>query len=192
MLPDNKLSSRPIRGDIITKQNRDLFRVLDYELGGVALEDSSQGLDVQVWTAWLKGPRDVYIDAPNHNPSLLFSVNDAEQIALAFDQNMRWSVAYIKEGNLFLNWYDPVAQSRVTLLVCPARSCKMTLDDHSAARLAQSDVILGYLDQDKLYFRAQRERFLVAHELKSGLSDKLKLTAMGPSTQLRMQFELNP
>src|SRR5690606_35250660 len=95
MIPDHELApvafvsgySFPVKGPTPA----DFLQ--DWELGGVALNDPSQGLSVKVWHAFATHDHDtdvvtVWVEAPGVPATELFSGIGITEIALAFDQNM--------------------------------------------------------------------------------------------------------
>ena len=49
-LPDNVLSTTPVVGNYLSPDNRTRQLLVDYELGGADLNDTTQGSDYQTWT----------------------------------------------------------------------------------------------------------------------------------------------
>lgn len=164
--------------------------LVDYELGGVALTDASQGLMVKPWKCWLD-QFNVWLQAEDSDtPILLFQEVGLTEIALCFDQNMRWSVAYVQDGILKLRWWDSLVNSYVTTVFDVARTPKMALDDKRATQQANSDMILAYMRGNALYYRQQRDRFAIERLLRDNLYPNTKLKNIGMGKNLRMLFEL--
>lgn len=162
---------------------------VDYELGGIALQDTSQGLLVRAWRVRLDD-RLVKLQPDGGAEIVLFEESDITEIALCFDQNMRWCVAYMQQGILKLRWYDSSAAAYITSVFSDAVNPKMTLDDKRPSQSEVSDMILAYLRGTTLYYRQQRDRFAVERVLRTGLFPGTKLKNIGMNRNLRMQFEL--
>lgn len=191
MLPDNVESSISFGGIYLPPDERVTTPVVDYELGGVALNDATQGLLVRGWKATLDGYT-VKLQADGsatvHN---LFDDVNITALSLAFDQNMRWSVGYIGDGVLKLNWYDSSINERVTSSFgADNQYPKMALDDKRHESLLTSDIILAYIRNNTLYYRQQRDRFLTERALRTNLFPGTKLKNIGLNKNLRLQFEL--
>ena len=189
MLPEQLLSTVPIKGKYLSPDDIGTARVA-YELGGVALNDPSQGLRVQVWKLEAVGNR-VLISAPNTVRKLLFSGTDITEVSLAFDQNMRPFVSFMDGVHAKIWWYDTLTATQIfTELPSGSITPKACLDDKRSTQSASSDIIVAYIRADKLYFRVQRDRFLVEYLLQSGLDAKLE--RIGMTDKNRVQFKLVP
>ena len=161
----------------------------DYELGGIALNDASKGLMYQTWHCWLD-QFNVWLQAENGDPVLLFQEFDMTEISFTFDQNMRWCVAYIQTGIMKLRWWDSLVNTYVVTTFAAAKTPKLSLDDKRQTQLLKSDMILGYLRDNKLCYRQQRDRFTVERVLRDDLYPGTKLKNIGMGKNLRLQFEL--
>jgi hypothetical protein len=169
-------------------------RLEDYERGGIAVQDPSQGLNVRNWTCdYVDGDVRAY---PLGEPGLaevLFSVADIAELSFSFDQNMRPLVAYMVGPDAFLRWFDPVPNAVVTVALAEGvRSPFLTMDDKRdfATLIGSNDVLLFYLRGGSLYYRQQRERFNTERLLAAGLSDGLIISRAGMNRELRVQVEL--
>ena len=190
MMPDHVASTVPIAGLYYPPDDNVTTPIFDWELGGVALNDASQGLMVKNWKCWLQG-LDIKLQPETGGAAItLFQQTDITELALAFDQNMRWSVAYIHGGVLKLRWYDSALATYVISVFSEARNPKMGLDDKRAQMISTSDMILAYIRGNGLYFRQQRDRFLIEYALSTTLFPNTKLKNIGMNKNRRMQFEL--
>lgn len=166
--------------------------VEDYELGGIALNDPSQGLMVQNWRARLVGS-DVRVGpAPYSTDSIVTSDTDITELSLAFDQNMRPTIAYVAGGVNKLYWYDTVHEMHVTTVFnSEDRSPFVTMDDkrRPATTANLNDVLFFYIRGTKLYYRQQRDRFQTEREL-STVSAGQFIAKCGMSRALRVQVHL--
>lgn len=161
----------------------------DYERGGVALNDSSQGLDVATWHIALD-ESDAMLRKEDGAAVKLFSRVGADNIGLAFDQNMRPVVSFSQAGSIYIWWFDPVQGAVVFTNLTTGENPRITLDDHRMQQVGNSDVILAYQRGQALYYRQQRERFSVERLLSSDSVDALD--AIGMSTQWRLQLRFRP
>lgn len=191
MLPENEASSIAVPGEYMPGDGFSVNPLADYELGGVGLNDASQGLQVRLWRLDYVDNLNVVVQPDvGGSPTTLFSVSGISELALAFDQNMRPFVAYKLGTSIFLRWYDTTVPGFVTTNFGVAKYPRLSLDDKRASQIGNSDVIFAYIRDNGLYYRQQRDRFTIERLLRDGLDPTLKLRAIGMSRNLRMQFEL--
>lgn len=190
MIPENRLSTQPVPGAFLWPGKRVGYPMEARHIGGRDLSDPSSGLEVKVWTATYDvEAEEVRVSAPGSGTTTLFAAADLEEIDLAFDQNMRPIVAYVQAGEAKLYWYDPtIAGYTHTLLPAGSSTPRCALDDTRYQFQTQSDVIVAYVKAGALYFRAQRDRYLVEYLLASSVPGGL--VRIGTNSQYRLQFEL--
>ena len=188
MIPNHALSNPNRPAPYLYPDNSAPFTDLDWEYGGIALNDPSQGLLYQVWQLRLdEDTGDVFISAPNHPESLLFNQPDTSEISLAFDQNMNPFVAYVCLGQAGYWWFDPFTSQMEFVTMDPGvGSPKCCMDDKRALATADSDILLGYVEGGDLYYREQRDRFLVPYLLKVGVTGQV--LQVGMARNLRVDF----
>ena len=194
MIPLQKLSNSPIVTEFLHPD--ELFdycrQTVDYELGGVALNDPSQGFFVRVWRLRVDG-LNIVIDVPD-DPlvlpvTLITTEYTASSVTLAFDQNMNPAVAYVERGTGKFWWYDTnIPGQTTTILGADVISPRTFLDDKRRLQTLTSDFLLFYLRAGALYFRAQRDRFLIEYKLKD--TDAIGIARQGMNDSLRVQIEL--
>lgn len=196
MLPGDELSSKAhIAGFAFHVKTPGDF-MEDWEQGGMALNDPSEGLEVQLWHLQAKynettGNVDCIVEAPSVAPTVLFSGVDISEVALAFDQNMNPFVAYIQAGVPKIYWYDPIIPGMThTTLPAGCYDLRCTLDDHRDFATGDSDIVLGYINAGNLCVRYQSDRYLIEHVLKVGVGGSANLVSMAMNRQWRLQFRL--
>ncbi|CAA2393601.1 hypothetical protein [Xanthomonas phage Tabio] len=189
MFTNNSLSTLPQPSAFVEQVSRRTIPLVDYEMGGVAINDAAQGLQVQLWKVEVLGT-DVWLSAPSVPAFLYFSRPDISEVALAFDQNMRPFVAFVQNGVAWLYWYDTQVSAMVFSSFTGAITPRLTTDEKRAIYSSNSDVILAYVRANNLYFRMQRERFQIEHLLASGVN--ATLVAIGMNRGNRLQFRLRP
>lgn len=189
MIPLQKLSSTAVAAEFLEPDDIETpSSLVDYELGGVGLNDSSQGLKVRTWRLRLVG-NDVRINADGVPETTLFTRSGITELSLAFDQNMRPYVAFVQNGQSVLRWYDTLAQQQVFLdLAAGTVTPRVCLDDKRPLQVGASDVILAYVLNGNLYFRAQRDRFEVEYLLQEDVGGRL--IRVGMNRKYRLQFLL--
>lgn len=164
----------------------------DRELGGVAINDGSQGLNNWVWTVNVEPDGAVKLWREGEAATTVLVQTDIADIALAFDQNMQPVLAWESTtGELFLYWFNPVIQSFVTDSFGLGRNPRLAMDDKRTLSLGTSDVIFAYISEGKLCYRMQRDRFVTEYIVATDITDsRLKLQRIG-LVNYRFQFEIS-
>jgi hypothetical protein len=141
------------------------------EVGGVGISDPSAGLTGYVWKCSYNVATGV-ITLRNETTGIstpYITIAGLLTLDFAFDQNMRPYLAYDKnDGRAYLYYYSTLAGAYATLqLPSGARSPRMTHDDKRRWSVIGnlSDVCLFYINNDKVYYRVQRERFESEHQV---------------------------
>lgn len=191
-IPDHELSTNPIIGDFMGgRSDPRLDATHDYESGGIALNDTSQGLMVQVWEAWINGDSEIWIGAPSVPASKIIDDTDITQVSLTFDQNMAPAIAYVAAGTAKLYWYDPLAGSMVTQSFLGITTPRVALDDKRQAAVigGWNDVIFAYIKDGDLCYRQQRDRYQVEYVLRSPAMSPA-IERIGMNIYQRFQFRM--
>lgn len=192
-LPLNELSSSPVPRNFYGARSLAITPILDFEDAGIAINDASQGLLYQRWRARLyerNTPQSyVLLDAPEVAPFKLVELPNLSEISIAFDQQMRPTLAYVRSGVAYLRWFDSVPNAYVTTtLGADIVTPRVTMDDKrltGSNGYQSNDVILAYVKNNNLYYRQQRDRFNTERLLKTGVKPLIKI---GFSRGLRLQF----
>lgn len=187
MLPDNTLSSSSIIGSYILAKKYDVSNLLDYEYGGIAVNDNSMGRLYQLWRCRLVG-NDVIIDAPEAAPTIIYSAANITEISFTFDSNLQPAIVFVQDSIPKLRWYDTTIPGFDVIEIPYAVTPRIALDDLRESQNTNRDIILGYLKNNSLCCRQQRDRFLIEYVLTESLYKRL--VKMGMSNKLRMQFTL--
>lgn len=189
MLPDNITSSIGFGGLYLLPDDRGSMPLIDHERGGVSLLDASQGLLSHNWKCYVTGS-DVFLQRDGLAPNFIFQIPMISEISFTFDQNMRYCIVYIQQDVMKLHWFDSVVGDFVTTTFHQATTPKIALDDKRTESLQKSDMILAYIRGASLFYRQQRDRFLIERPLRTGLFPNSRLKNIGMNKNLRMQFEL--
>lgn len=160
-----------------------------FERGGIAVGDTSRGLDHQNWTAVCDGT-DVTLTPDSGVGTVIYSGVNITEIDLAFDQSMNPYLALVEDGLPRLWYFDTLSASYQHLNVPGAATPRCTLDDHEQFDSAKNDVLFFYLLNGNLVMRVQRERFDTAHVLASG-QDYQTLVKVGMGENRRLHFLLS-
>jgi len=195
MLPggNNRLHTAPVarflgaRATIIT-------RLKDYDDGGIALNNPTQGLRMQTWHAWLQEP---YLEAskiifkPNYgNSFVVFEASNLAGFSFSFDVNMQPVIAYsILNDQCYIRFYSTVINDFDILPIGKVITPCVALDDRRAiasSNYLNSDVIVAYVKDNNLYCRFSRDRYSIENFLWSGVPPLKKI---GMNEKRRFQFE---
>lgn len=192
-LPENRLSSQAFPAAFTGGRALSASPQRDFETGGIALSDPSQGHLVQVWKAEVVDNSTIVISNEAAFEVSYYSDHNVTEVSLTFDQNMRPAIALVADGQAKLIWYDAqAAQEVVTELDADVRSPRVSLDDKRASQSALNDIILGYIRGRNLYHRLQRDRFEVEYLLAENVvpTEEWYLRRMGMNAVNRFQFEI--
>ena len=194
MIPEERLSTTVVPADYQSPDDVDPPNALwDYELGGVALNDASGGLQDRVWTLRAEGDTGrVYVSAPGVGETLIFTALGITEASLAFDQNMRPFITFVQNGRAKYRWFDTVlGANRITDLDPADESPRCTMDDKrdNQTSLGTNDIILAYVRAGNLYYRQQRDRFETERLLYEGVPGRFLRVGMAKNLRLQFVFE---
>lgn len=159
------VSSLTISAHFLSPDDQENSALIDFELGGIALNDPIEGLEYQPWTLrYFPATGDFVISAPNTPNTIIHNAPDVTEISLAFDQNMNPFIAYVEDTVAKFWWYDTeINDTVVSLLPANSLTPRCCTDDKRDNRDATSDIILCYVNAGALYFRQERDRYTVQY-----------------------------
>lgn len=189
MFPDGSMSSQAMAAmflspDDVTRLNNLLQ---DKELGGIALNDPSEGLTYQVWDVYYDGT-DVRLHNEGGYDEPIISSAFVTEISLSFDQNMRPAIVYVDATVTKLYWYDSEAAAQVTSIIPNCNSPMLGLDTKRIEFTDISDIMLVYLNGLNVCYRTQRERFLIEHVIGTTVSLTARILGAGMNKGNRFQI----
>lgn len=192
-LPNDSLSSQILTAPLLGGRGQEITLTEDKETGGVALNDPSQGLQVQVWSASIIGGEHIVINAPNTTETTLYTSptgpSSITEVSLSFDQNMRPTFAFVENGEVKFQWFDSsISDTVITDFGDTWSNPRVSLDDKRDFQSGQSDVILAYLRAGNLYHRRQRDRYQTELLLATDVEGELHKIGMGAN--FRFQFDI--
>ena len=199
MIPSKALSPLLQWAPFLYPDNLPVYNTTDWQMGGIALQDGSQGLQVQPWFLEITGTvtsNNVVISAANRQPLILFSAPFITEVSLSFDQNMNPAVAYVSQGNPKFWWYDATIPGYTIIsLAAGVTSPRCTFDDKRKLEvtLGMSDIILAYIYNNNLCYRQERDRFLTEYILYNNLNLVISnptLNKVGMNEKERLQFQI--
>lgn len=186
-IPDERLSTETVWAPFLSPDDRVVEDMEDWERGGIAVSDPSQGLRVQDWRCFYEAGW-IQVAPEGGAATPVLEVADVTQLSFAFDQNMRPQLAFTAGGAAFLYWYDTVVEGYAITELPGAAWPRLALDDKRSTQTGASDVVLAYLQDGNLYARQQRDRYGVAYLLAEGVTGRLR--NMGMNEKQRLQWEL--
>lgn len=196
-MPQNALSSQTVTGTFFEPDDRFHGPFEDYERGGIALYDVSEGLMYQNWHLTYESDD----QSPNYGeftltpettgaPVMVHTVAGVKSCGLAFDQNMFPFICYeLLTGECEYWWYDTSVPAQITSSL-PAGSVNPAccLDNKSEMQFDTSDILLFYFRGGSFYYREQRDRYTVEYLLREATGN-LTLDRVGMTTVNRVQMD---
>lgn len=168
-------------------------RTIDFERGGIALNDPSAGLNYQNWRLRVVGNDLLVSPDPYTVETTVLTVASVNECALAFDQNMNPTIAYVVGTQAYLYWYDTALEAMTTTtLASDVRSPFLSMDDKrdAATSMGSNDVLLFYLRSSQLCYRQQRERYQTERVLKTFAGPRVTISKVGMNAGNRLQVEI--
>lgn len=133
--------------------------------GGIDLNDSSFGLNYQLWDISYVNNQVIVTSRLNNKQYIIYEIENATDISVVFDQNMNPWCLYQKEEQYYLYWYDvTINQYSLTLfenIVTPF----MFMDLIGSIFSDQSSINIFYIKDGKIYCTQQSTRFTVQNLL---------------------------
>lgn len=160
-IPGDRLSSLVIAGHFLSPDNLESFALLDYELGGIGLNDTSEGMRYQTWLArYFADTGDFVLSADNVPATIVHTVAGVTEFSFTFDQNMQPFITYVEAGVAKFWWWNTDIQAYdISNLPAGSLTPKCCLDDKRESQTTSSDIILCYVHAGALKERNQRDRF---------------------------------
>ena len=188
MIASNRLSSKPASAAFVGGRQLSSSYLADYETGGIAINDANLGLNVQVWRGRYIG-NDLVLDVPDNlliTPQIVLTAAGVTEFSFTFDQLMRPVIAYVQNYSAKLHVYNnDINDFEIIDYGDVITNPRVAIDDKRDGQLSNSDVIFAYINNGRLYFRQQRDRFLIAYYL----GNMSTLHKIGMNAGFRLQFE---
>lgn len=187
MFPIGSPSSTAVKGTFLSPDDAERNLLLDYERGGIHLNDPSNGLNFQDWKMWYDDSAVKLSTVANTDISTVFTAGLVTELSFTFDQNMRLAMVYVQNTVAKLRWYDPIIAAVITDTLHGARSPMIALDDKRERLLQGSDIIVGYIKENAVYYKLQRERFINEHHLADLPPGTQRMLSFGMTSQNRFE-----
>lgn len=188
MIPEQRLSTVNLHAPLLVDFPRD-DPFTDFESGGIGLQNPNEGLDVQLWKLrYDELTGEFLLSAPTYPETSQFVRFDVSYVSLSFDSNMNPFISFTEAGVSKFWWFNTVNEQQEfeESLIATATSPYATLDDKRLLENTSRDNLLFYVRSGALYFRAQRDRYLVEYLLATGVIGEVLVAGMG--TNLRLQI----
>lgn len=161
-----------------------------FDMGGIDLGDTSNGLFARPYKVYVED-NTIYIqkglDASWSAPEVLFTHDgNIDELSLTFDQNARPFVSWEDNGNIYIYWYNPGTAANEKALICSGRYPVSTLDYRHTIYMAESDIMLFYIDGANVKYRQQRDRFTIEYSTDIVLQEEEYLEALWPAPNFRL------
>lgn len=203
-IPGGSLTPTPMWSQFLSPYNDPLLvtDTTDVSIGGIALYDASQGLQVQNWylTVYNVGLSNSYIAISDSqgNSYTLVTTAGITWGRLSFDQNMHPVINFISNLGSGYYWYDPSIPGTTISYFDPTLnigrvSCIMDDTRPQETLLGLNDIIMGYVANNTLYYRQQRDRYTIAYVLQSNVNTLIAnpyVNKIGMNSKYRLQFQL--
>lgn len=190
-MPNNSLSQVVVYYMWKEISQPDPTGLIDYEIGGVALNNTTKGLEYQLWTFEAIDDT-IYVSAPNTSGriQLLQVAGTVQELAGTFDQNMNPFLAYSYANQWHYWWFDPIVGHMVISdLPTAVTSCRVCLDDRRAWEIVNSDILLLYTRNGSLYHRRQRDRYTTELLLRESVGGTLVRVDMNGINRLQIKLQ---
>lgn len=117
-------------------------------------------------------------------------VPDAVMVDLCYDQLDRHFVVWeVPESKIYIRWYNPLISQYATTLIAEGNNPCCQLDDYRDRFIANSEILLFYQRGNRIFYRQQKDRYLVEYEVPHSLQD-IRLETCGMGTNLRFTLRI--
>ncbi len=188
-LPNNQLSATPVPSGYLSPDAHIRVNTLyDYERGGVALNDASEGVNTYDWKVWIEGDDILLARAPYDNPTTPITAAGTTEVSLAFDQNMRPAVAYMHAGVCKLYWYDTTIPGPTTTTFADCTNPMLCMDDKRQGADSYNDILFIYVRAGWIRYRQQRDRYTVERNLVAVPPGRIQQVGMNQGLRVQIRY----
>lgn len=193
MIPYNTLVLTDGYTRLVEPESLKKTGLVDYEKGGVALGDSSEGLNKYNWELNVVSKTKAMLHKEGTTPIQVFTYPSKPlDVAFCFDQSMNIVLAWQdSEFNIYLRRYSGSINAFETINLGSGKCPRLTLDEKRAEFIQNSDIILAYITNKSLVYRVQREGFNTIHVVEEEMLASQRLARIGVKG-FRLQMVLTP
>lgn len=154
----------------------------EYSLGGIELEDTSKGLQSNIWVSYLGSDNNIFIKRIDREESIVvFEFPNIDWLSFTFDQNMRPVHSFMSKGKSYIRFYSGT-QFEIKELI-GARFPNIILDLYEKEDIPKSDIVLAYVRDGKLIYTLQRTKFtdevIIATDTNKSMVQKIGILVDG-------------
>ena len=176
---------------LLAPDSSEVDPLVSFERGGIALNDPSRGLDYQNWRCYIEGGVVKVTPVGGGTITSVFTPSGiVTSLSLAFDTNMAVTICYVEDGLVKLRWFNTLTALIQTDTIAGATACRCGTDEKRSGLEGLSDVIFAYLRAGNLYYRQQRDRYLIEYTV-GAVPGAFKMRRIGKNVGNRFQFELS-
>ena len=202
MIPQGVLAPIPSYNTLLPPDNiiADITFTTDVQLGGIGLSNGNSGLEYQFWYLEVVNPGEsnsyIAVSAPNTPWTTIVTTSGITWARLAFDQNMHPTISFMDNTGNHLFWWDPTIPGNAILnLPSYATYPCVTMDDkrNTSTLLGSNDIILGYVGNNDLMYRQERDRYGIEYTLYSNVNTLVAnpfLNKIGMDVNYKLQFQI--
>src|SRR5690606_11525370 len=126
--------------------------LVDYEMGGIAIQNPSQGYFVSQWFGRVIGEttKEFQLRKDGEDWVTFFTrTGNVTEVAFTFDLNMNTCFAFVEDNVPYMRWFDP-AVNQYVIFEFPdnCRSPRLCLDEKRQPLSSNADIILMYIRDD--------------------------------------------
>lgn len=189
MLTTPKINFYAPVAEFLVPENTQRCSLRDREMGGLALNDPTGGLQQAVWECWYE---DQYLKLkrlPDGDIILVEQIfGDVTEIGFTFDSNMRVHIVYVEDNVTKMYWFNVETSQNEIRIFEAASSPRLCLDDKRYRQSTNRDILFYYLARGALYARQQRDRYEIEYLIYT--SNAIRIGQVGMATSNRVQIEL--
>lgn len=165
-----------------------LFPRNDISLG--TFSRSRRTISTDIWSVQINADKTITVFDQSGSLQETIIGEDPSNVDIAFDQNDRYTITWEEPGNkIYILWFDPVRVDYTTTLIAEGNNPCCSIDDYRSIYIPDSDVFIFYQREDSVFYRMQRDRYLVEYEVSHTLQD-IKLETCGMGTNLRLTLRV--
>lgn len=189
MIPQNKITETPLITEYLYE--KPTTRLIDRALGGISLQNISQGLTYQLWEIFYEAPLVRLKGLTTHEIITLEEIPGVTEVSVAFDLNMNVTYAYVVNGISYLKYYDVNTSSHVLYEIPESISPRLAYDDLRITQVNSSDIVCAYINKttNTMCYRLLRDLYSIEYPLHE-VPENARLIRVAMSKGRRLQFRL--
>lgn len=193
MIPHNTLVLTDRYTRLVEPESFKKTGLVDYEKGGVALGDSSEGLNKYDWTFKVVNKTQGVLSREGFPETIVYEFSTKPiDVAFCFDQSMNLVLAWqTSDFEIMLRTYNFNNGSYFNRSFGNGKCPRLTLDEKRKELISNSDIIFAYITDNALQYRVQREGYNVAHIVEENMLPSQRLARIGVQS-FRLQMVLTP